>query len=285
MMSSVKNSSDISAANASSPGDETFRHELEAFLSRAAEATTWHVERLLKASDYETTELVQGAPGSVAPGRFIRKRIDASSGGGAYRALWDAQHAGACPDCVPRIVELGATSDELTVVMEYIDGTTVAELVRAMGPGAPITCVVMPRLCDAVDRLHRDFDPPLIHRDLKPSNVLMREGEPIIIDFGSARQWRDGADADTTHFLTRCYAPPEQFGFGQTDARSDVYALGKMLYFCMTGQNPPNVCDLTTCEEAGISRPISEIVARACAFDPKGRFGSARELGGYRRGA
>lgn len=82
MMSSVKNSSDISAANASSPGDETFRHELEAFLSRAAEATTWHVERLLKASDYETTELVQGAPGSVAPGRFIRKRIDASSGAG-----------------------------------------------------------------------------------------------------------------------------------------------------------------------------------------------------------
>lgn len=151
-------------------------------------------------------------------------------------------------------------------------------LVAAIGAGSKTAELVMPGLCDAVAMLHESFDPPLIHRDLKPSNVLMCGGAPVIIDFGSARQWREGADVDTTHFITRRYAPPEQFGFGQTDVRSDVYALGKLLYFCLVGEDPPNVCDRQACERADLSPKACEVVCRACAFDPDARYRSAREV-------
>lgn len=266
--------------------DDAFRRELDAFLASSVQATTWRVERLLKQSDFETTELVEGDPRGSAPGRYIRKRIDMVAGAGAaYRALWDAQRTGECPACVPRLIELGVQDDELTVVMEYIAGSTVMELVSSLGAGPATAALIVPGLCDAVELLHEAFEPPLIHRDLKPTNVIMRDGKPVIIDFGAARQWRDGASCDTTHFLTRCYAPPEQFGFGQTDERTDVYALGKVLYFCLVGENPPNVCDASACEAAGISRDLGEVICRACAFDPDGRYESARALGEAVEGA
>lgn len=259
---------------------QAFDRELEAFIARSSSATTWHVERLLKVSDFETTELVEGAPAGCPAGRYVRKRIDAASGAGAaYRSLWDVQLEGKCPACVPRLIELGVQSDELTVVMEYVAGCTVGSVVTALGAGSAVAELVMPSLCRAVSALHAAFDPPLIHRDLKPSNVIMRSGEPVIIDFGSARQWREGAEADTSHFLTRCYAPPEQFGFGQTDVRSDVYALGKMLYFCLVGENPPNVCDVVACERAGVQGEIAHVICRACAFDPDARYDDAGSLG------
>lgn len=230
-----------------------FHAGLDAFLTAAADATTWHVKRVIKRSDFESTELVQGEPKAGQLGQYVRKRLDLGSGAGeAYLTLWNAQRCGSCPDCVPRLVECTRCDDELTVVMEYVEGCTVDALVASLGAGTHVALLVMPGLCDAVAVLHETFNPPLIHRDLKPSNVLMRAGAPVIIDFGSARQWRADADADTTHFLTRRYAPPEQFGFGQTNARSDVYALGKVFYFCLTGENPPNVCDAETCEHAGI---------------------------------
>lgn len=264
----------------SAGNDDEFSCALEQFVAQASQATTWHIDRVLKASAYETTELVSGAPAAGPTGRYVRKRIDASSGtGAAYRALWRAQHAGSCPACVPRLVELTEVGDELTVVMEFVDGVTVAQFVGAAGAGLMAAHMVVPPLCAAVASLHEGFDPPLIHRDLKPSNVIMRDGAPVIIDFGSARQWREGAESDTAHFLTRCYAPPEQFGFGQTDARSDEYALGKMLYFCLTGGNPPNVCDVAACEEAGLPADVAGVLCRACAFDPNERYEDVRAFG------
>ena len=258
----------------------TFGRALDAFVAEAAQATTWQVERLLKRSAFEMTELVDGAPADGAPGRYVRKRIACSAGvGSAYEVLYALQRAEACPRCVPRLVECVRMDDELTVVMEYVEGVTVEQLVRSIGPGAKAARLVMPPLCNAVQALHDAYDPPLIHRDIKPSNIMMRAGEPVLIEFGCARVWRPGADSDTAHFLTRCYAPPEQFGFGQTDVRSDVYALGKVLYFCMTGEQPPNVCDEAALQEAGVPAGIARVVARACAFDPDQRFDCARALG------
>lgn len=106
MMQPMKNSDDISANNALSSGDETFQHELEAFLSQSAEATTWHAEHVIKQSEFETTELVRGRPGKGVAGRYVRKVIDAASGAGsAYEELWRAQGWGAHLACVPRLVE------------------------------------------------------------------------------------------------------------------------------------------------------------------------------------
>lgn len=262
--------------------DADLSSELDGFLEAAARSDSWRVERTLKSSPFETTELVRfrGASGGEL-GPFIRKRIDCSAGvGRAYERLWDAQRSGVILHGVPRLVECLRSGDELSVVTEFIEGRTLGELVRDEGASERLATGIMPALCDAVFELHTLLDPPLIHRDLKPSNVIVRsDGRPFVIDFGIARAWDGKADADTVRFGTRAYAPPEQFGFGQTDARSDVYALGKLVLFCATGGEGTGPADEADLRRRGLSAPLSEVIARATAFDPARRFSGARALG------
>lgn len=262
--------------------DADLSSELDGFLEAAARSDSWRVERTLKSSPFETTELVRfrGASGGEL-GPFIRKRIDCSAGvGRAYERLWDAQRSGIILHGVPRLVECLRSGDELSVVTEFIEGRTLGELVRDEGASERLATGIMPALCDAVFELHTLLDPPLIHRDLKPSNVIVRsDGRPFVIDFGIARAWDGEADADTVRFGTRAYAPPEQFGFGQTDARSDVYALGKLALFCATGGEGTGPVDEGDLRRRGLSVPLSEVIARATAFDPARRFSGARALG------
>ena len=262
--------------------DADLSSELDGFLEAAARSDSWRIERTLKSSPFETTELVRfrGASGGEL-GPFIRKRIDCSAGvGRAYERLWDAQRSGIILHGVPRLVECLRSGDELSVVTEFIDGRTLGELVRDEGASERLATGIMPALCDAVFELHTLLDPPLIHRDLKPSNVIVRsDGRPFVIDFGIARAWDGEADADTVRFGTRAYAPPEQFGFGQTDARSDVYALGKLALFCATGGEGTGPADEADLRRRGLSAPLSEVIARATAFDPARRFSGARALG------
>lgn len=262
--------------------DADLSSELDGFLEAAARSDSWRVERTLKSSPFEMTELVRfrGASGGEL-GPFIRKRIDCSAGvGRAYERLWDAQRSGIILHGVPRLVECLRSGDELSVVTEFIEGRTLGELVRDEGASERLATGIMPALCDAVFELHTLLDPPLIHRDLKPSNVIVRsDGRPFVIDFGIARAWDGEADADTVRFGTRAYAPPEQFGFGQTDARSDVYALGKLALFCATGGEGTGPADEADLRRRGLSAPLSEVIARATAFDPARRFSGARALG------
>lgn len=262
--------------------DADLSSELDGFLEAAARSDSWRAERTLKSSPFETTELVRfrGASGGEL-GPFIRKRIDCSAGvGRAYERLWDAQRSGVILHGVPRLVECLRSGDELSVVTEFIEGRTLGELVRDEGASERLATGIMPALCDAVFELHTLLDPPLIHRDLKPSNVIVRsDGRPFVIDFGIARAWDGKADADTVRFGTRAYAPPEQFGFGQTDARSDVYALGKLVLFCATGGEGTGPADEADLRRRGLSAPLSEVIARATAFDPARRFSGARALG------
>ncbi len=262
--------------------DADLSSELDGFLEAAARSDSWRVERTLKSSPFETTELVRfrGASGGEL-GPFIRKRIDCSAGvGRAYERLWDAQRSGVILHGVPRLVECLRSGDELSVVTEFIEGRTLGELVRDEGASERLATGIMPALCDTVFELHTLLDPPLIHRDLKPSNVIVRsDGRPFVIDFGIARVWDGKADADTVRFGTRAYAPPEQFGFGQTDARSDVYALGKLVLFCATGGEGTGPADEADLRRRGLSAPLSEVIARATAFDPARRFSGARALG------
>ena len=102
-----------------------------------------------------------------------------------------------------------------------------------------------------------------------------------LVDLGIARTWREGAEADTTRLGTRSYAPPEQFGFGQTSVRSDVYSLGALLYFCLTGEDP--AADKAAAKLANrpdVPSDLASVVARAMSFDPADRYASANELVG-----
>ena len=260
---------------------------------------SYRVERVLKCSDVETTELVYfegSGGGSLGP--FVRKRIDASAQiGGAYERLFTAQRAGRRFEHLPRIVDCRRVGDELDVVMEYVEGETLEALVGRLGATPDYARELYPVLCDAVGELHAGFAAageravPVIHRDLKPSNIIvsgvrysadagMTFSSLVIIDLGIARVWRDGADADTVKFGTRSYAPPEQYGFGQTSVRSDIYAQGALLFFCLTGADPKPGRDMREqCETHGIPVPLADVICMAMALDPAKRFASAKALG------
>lgn len=266
---------------------------------------SYRVDRVLKRSGVEATELVYfegSGGGSLGP--FVRKRIDASAQiGGAYERLFEAQRAGRRFEHLPRIVDCRRAGDELDVVMEYVEGETLEALVGRLGATPDYARGLFPALCDAAAELHAGFGEagnapaPIIHRDLKPSNIIvsgvryaadagMTFSSLVIIDLGIARAWRDGADADTVKFGTRPYAPPEQYGFGQTSVRSDVYALGALLFFCLTGVDPKPGLDMREqCEMRDIPASLTDVVCMAMALDPVKRFASAEALGRATRAA
>ena len=260
---------------------------------------SYRVERELKASPVETTEVVyfEGAGGGSL-GPFVRKRIDASAKiGGAYERLFAAQRAGMRFDHLPRLLDCWRSGDTLDVVMEYVEGETLESLVGRLGATPDYARELFPAICDAVTELHRGFgvpgEPavPVIHRDLKPSNIMvsgatwspeqgMTFSSLVIIDLGIARVWREGASSDTVKFGTRPYAPPEQYGFGQTSVRSDIYALGALLFYCLTGHDPkPGIPMDEQCTGEGVPTPLADAVCMAMALDPAKRFANAEALG------
>lgn len=253
--------------------------ELEQYLASLERDQGYRVERVLKAGDSETTEVVVADEGPYSGKPLIRKRFKAESGlGSAYTRIWEAQQQGATFLHVPRIVDFYSTCRELVVVSEYASGETLTDVIYRLDPSIELAVDVFPRLCDAVAELHECFDSPLIHRDLKPSNIVLSYGALKLIDFGIARSYTEGADSDTHQFGTRAYAPPEQFGYGQTDERSDIYALGMILYYCLTERTPDAQAREASWHDGRIPEPLRAVIEQAASFDPAERYGSAAEL-------
>ena len=269
------------------------RDELGAYLAAVARDDCYRVVRPLGAvarmgADPSVagqagtiTELVQfeGANGATL-GPFVRKRIDLALGvGTAYQELYEAQCSGARFAHAPRIVECYKTGRELVVVSEFIPGKTLDAFVNEAGPSIELSLSVVPAVCAAVAELHKAFDPPVVHRDLKPANIIVSEGpsglSATLIDFGIARRYREGAAADTVRFGTRSYAPPEQYGFGQTSVRSDIYALGMIALFCITGEEAHGQPSAESLAHAGVTGPYADAILQATSFDPGRRFASA----------
>ena len=269
------------------------RDELGAYLAAVARDDCYRVVRPLGAAARmgadpsvagqagTITELVQfeGANGATL-GPFVRKRIDLALGvGTAYQELYEAQCSGARFAHAPRIVECYKTGRELVVVSEFIPGKTLDAFANEAGPSIELSLSVVPAVCAAVAELHKAFDPPVVHRDLKPANIIVSEGpsglSATLIDFGIARRYREGAAADTVRFGTRSYAPPEQYGFGQTSVRSDIYALGMIALFCITGEEAHGQPSAESLAHAGVTGPYAEAILQATSFDPERRFASA----------
>lgn len=190
---------------------------------------------------------------------------------------------------IPRIVDIVDDEGTLFVIMDYVEGRTLEDIVAASGPQAEDDVVDWAlQLCDALSYLHHRT-PPVIYRDMKPSNVMLKpNGLVELIDFGIAREMHeDGANvtaarSDTVQLGTRGFAPPEQYGGGgQTDARSDVYALGATMYALLTAKNPadPPYTILPVRQVVPeLSPGIERIVARATQPDPADRYADCAEM-------
>ena len=257
--------------------------ELADYLAALDRDACYRVDATLKEGSVETTERVffVGENGSEL-GPFVRKRIRGGSGlGGAYEEVFDAQLAGVRLAHLPRLLECHRRDGDLVVVMELVPGETLDGRVEACGTRDErlgLVARTFPDLCDAVIELHERLSPPVIHRDLKPDNVIVSSGGVTLIDLGISRAYRSGAEQDTTHFGTRTYAPPEQFGFGQTGVTSDVYALGMLLFFCVTGREPTQRDRESGFGDADVPEALRAVVSRATNLDPSARYASVRDL-------
>lgn len=139
---------------------------------------------------------------------------------------------------LPRIVDIIDNGVTIYVVMDYIEGESLDKILNEYGAQSEEMVVGWAKqLCDALSYLHSQ-KPPIIYRDMKPANVMLKpEGNIKIIDFGIAREYKEQNLADTTVLGTKGYAPPEQYS-GQTDARSDIFALGMTMHHLLTGVDP-----------------------------------------------
>ena len=160
------------------------------------------------------------------------------------------------------------------MVCTHVAGRTLREEVREAGPTSPArTAALVADVCEAAGWLHARG---VVHRDLTPDNVVVAEDGAHVIDLGISRVPTPGAARDTTLLGTRGYAAPEQYGFAQTDARSDVFSIGRLALFLLTGEDPSPSAEGLPRELAGT--PVGDVLERACAFEPGARYQRADAL-------
>ena len=142
-------------------------------------------------------------------------------------------------DNIPKVIECVEEENRLIVIEEYIHGKTLETVMEEHGVlSEENAAFVIRSLCDILHKLHGNL-PPIIHRDIKPSNIIFSsDGVVKLIDFNAARELRAEQNEDTRLMGTRRFAAPEQYGFGQSDPRTDIYALGITFYYMLTGDYP-----------------------------------------------
>lgn len=184
---------------------------------------------------------------------------------------------------LPSIIDVIEDENTFLIVMDYIQGNPLSKALEEFGAQPQENVIEWAKqLCDVLGYLHTRT-PAIIYRDMKPANVMLKpDGNVTLIDFGTAREFKEKNLADTTCLGTVGYAAPEQFGgMGQTDARTDIYCLGATLYHLVTGMNP--------CEPPYEIRPIREInptlsggleriILKCTQRNPEDRYQSCAEL-------
>lgn len=170
-----------------------------------------------------------------------------------------------------RIHEIIPLADgSFAVIEQYLNGQTLEELLEVRGClEFEEVLAIAGSLCAALDHLH-SFDPPVIHRDIKLSNVMRTDDGVIkLIDYDISR-FRSEAQSQDTHILgTAGYAAPEQFGFTQTDPRSDIYSLGILLNYLLTGVH--------ISEQADKGR-LAPVIKKCTELAPEKRYASVGQV-------
>ncbi len=184
---------------------------------------------------------------------------------------------------LPRIIDVIDRDDSFIIIMDYIQGNSLNKALEEYGAQPQENVIEWAKqLADVFGYLH-SRTPPIIYRDMKPGNVMLKpDGNVTLIDFGTAREFKEKNLADTTCLGTVGYAAPEQFGgMGQTDARTDIYCLGATLYHLVTGMNPCEppyeIKPIRTINPA-LSSGLEKIILKCTQRDPNDRYQSAAEL-------
>ena len=230
--------------------------------------------RLLGEGTGSVTELVACEnTGTLA----VRKKLSKEfANPEAWAALSGVSHP-----LVPRVLEWGWCGDAYHVVYEFVPGESLAGMVERGGALSETSAAAL--LCDVASAASALHEAGIVHRDISPGNVLVdADGRAHVSDLGIARLVNGAATHDTTRLGTWGFAAPEQYGFAQTDARSDVFSMGRLLAYASTGTMPEVVSEPLDADGAGLGSldgELAAIITKACAFEPSARYQSAREFG------
>jgi hypothetical protein len=186
---------------------------------------------------------------------------------------------------IPKIAGFFEENGRACLVMEFIWGESLEKRLEATNAPLLETDVLKwaVQLCEALHYLHTR-QPPIIFRDMKPSNVMVTNtGLVKLIDFGIARTYKVGKKRDTVAMGSENYAAPEQWGKGQTDARSDLYALGATMYHLLANMAPtpaflPSEPLPLGNYNGALSKKTVALIEKAMARDRTRRFQSAPEM-------
>ena len=175
---------------------------------------------------------------------------------------------------IPKAYRIFEENREVYLVREYIEGTPLAQMVLQKGgiPEAEI-CRISRKICQTAEQFQNP-DEPMIHRDIKPENIVVTPGgEVVFIDFGTMRSYKKDGSRDTFVVGTRGTAAPEQYGYTQTDQRTDVYAIGQTMLYMVSESY-----EMNQLSECAVSRRMKKIIEKACYFEPDKRYGDAAQL-------
>lgn len=178
---------------------------------------------------------------------------------------------------LPRVVDFFQENGRHYLVMDYVEGTTLEQLLEKGPLSVGETIRLGVQMCEALEYLHGQAQ-PVIFRDLKPANIILtKTGKPMLVDFGIARVFRQGAGSDTRALGTPGYAAPEQYGRGQSDHRTDLYALGATLHHCLSGSDPGE-SPFQFLALTGASEELNHLILRAVSLKPEDRFQNALDF-------
>lgn len=191
--------------------------------------------------------------------RIILRRF--TGNGEVYRKLLSCS----C-DNLPTILEAAVRGEENLILEEYIEGDTLGFLLRDALFSPAETRRIVFQICRALWVLH---SMSAVHRDVKPENVILRGGNAVLIDFDAARFYKPEVSADTHILGTTGFAAPEQYGLGQSDVRTDIYAVGILINVMLTGEHP-------TKKLAG--GHLGHVVGRCTHVNPQKRYKNVLRL-------
>ena len=226
----------------------------ESFLE--AVITEYDTLRVLKQSPRGTVSVVRHKKSGT---RYVFRRYSGS--GEVYRRLLPVL----CPH-LPQIMEAAEQDGQTAVLEEYVQGDTLAELLMGARLTEREARQVTMQLCQALHVLH---SMGAVHRDVKPENVILRGSDAVLIDFDTARIYKDESESDTQVLGTTGFAAPEQYGIFQSDERADIFSLGVLLNIMLTGKHPSR--------EMAAGK-MGRIVRKCTMTAPEQRYQSARAL-------
>lgn len=273
----------MQGSRSESDADDAFPDNLKSDLTALVEdfdrcnPDGWRPIRVLKERDGERTELQCDDQGRKRIRKLFCRHDDALQQ--VYRTLSHIDSP-----YIVRIQSVEETPDGIEIIRDFVEGRTLREVIDDRGPlsdGKARTTLI--EIARGVQALHT-CTPSIIHRDLNPNNIVMGKQGVRIIDFGIARTYKPTSDKDTHTWGTRGYAAPEQFGFGQSDKRTDVFALGMLYWFLLTGTDPaPNLersLSNTTADHPGAALPeqTRQIIRECTAIAPEKRFANVDAL-------